>query len=84
MLQTLKDTRMGSPGFLGENYTDEDGMLVNDTCHEEWDSILDKMIFLWREAREETCSKKNIYDEEHSKAMDELPEYKDISDKYLD
>lgn len=50
MLQTLKDTRTGSPGYLGENYTNENGILVNDTCHEEWNCILDKMIFLWREA----------------------------------
>lgn len=30
MLQTLKDTRTGSPGYLGENYTNENGILVND------------------------------------------------------
>lgn len=117
MLQTLKDTRTGSPGYLGENYTNENGILVNDTCHEEWNCILDKMIFLWREAEKDTCSQKNPFDEAHSKAMDEfterfglfgnklqtekeleenrkrggggtihfmdeLPEYKEISDKY--
>lgn len=117
MLQNLKDTRQGSPGYLGENYTNEEGILVNDTCHEEWDKILDRMIFLWREIDEDTCSQKNSYDEEYSKAlrefnekyglfgfklqtkkeleenkirggggtvhfMDELPEYKEISDKY--
>lgn len=117
MLQNLKDTRHGSPGYLGENYTNADGVLVNDTCHEEWDKILEQMIFLWQETDEETCSKKNPYEEEHSKAlgefhdkygffgfklqtekeleenrkrggggtvhfMHELPEYKEISDKY--
>ena len=75
------------------------------------------MIFLWRESNELTCSRKNPYEKEHSKAfeeftekygflgeklqtaeelegnrkrggggtihfMDELPEYKEISDKY--
>lgn len=90
---------------------------VEDTCHEEWNCILDKMIFLWREAEKDTCSQKNPFDEAHSKAMDEfterfglfgnklqtekeleenrkrggggtihfmdeLPEYKEISDKY--
>ena len=35
MLQDLRDKRYGSPGFLGENYTNEEGILVNDTCHEE-------------------------------------------------
>lgn len=117
MLQTLKDTRMGSPAYLGENYTNDEGVLANDTCHEEWDKILDRMIFLWREIDEDTCSQKNPYDEEHSRAindfnekyglfgeklqtekeleenrkrggggtvhfMDELPEYKDIANKY--
>lgn len=117
MLQTLKNTRMGSPGYLGENYTNEEGILVNDTCHEEWDKILDRMIFLWREVDEDTCSKKNPYDDAYTKAftefedkygifgtklqteeeleengkrgggctvhfMDELPEYKEISEKY--
>lgn len=119
MLQNLKDNRHGSPGFLGENYTNEDGILVNDTCHAEWDKILDKMIFLWKETCEDTCSKKNPYKDEHSKAhseftekygfwgeklqtekeleenhkrgggytvhfMDELPEYKEISDIYYE
>lgn len=117
MLQTLKNTRSGSPGYLGENYTDKDGILVNDTCHEEWDKILDKMIFLWREIDEKTCSQKNPYKKEYLKAldefhqkygcfgvglqtekeleenkksggqrtvhfMDELPEYREISEKY--
>jgi hypothetical protein len=117
MLQNLKDTRYGSPGYLGENYKNEDGVLVNDTCHEEWDKILERMIFLWREIDEETCSKKNSCEEEYFKAFDEfndkygffgfklqtekeleenkkrggggtvhfmreLPEYKEISDKY--
>lgn len=59
MLQDLRDNRMGSPGYLGENYTNDVGILVNDACHEKWDKILDKMIYLWREAREET---KEIHD----------------------
>ena len=117
MLQNLKDNRNGSPSFLGENYTNDEGVLVNDSCHAEWDKILDRMIFLWKETDEDTCSKKNSYEEEHSRAfseftdqygifgeklqteeqleenrrrgggatvhfMDELSEYKEISEKY--
>ena len=117
MLQSLKDNRNGSPGFLGENYTNDKGILVNDTCHAEWDKILDRIIFLWKETDEDTCSKKNPYEDEYMKAfgeftdkygllgeklqteeeleenrkrgggstvhfMHELPEYKEISDKY--
>lgn len=117
MLQDLKDNRTGSPAYLGENYTNEDGILVNDTCDEEWDKILDNMIFLWRESNEETCKRTNPYCDEYDKAfeeftekygilgdklrteaelendkkfrvrtghfMDELPQYKEISEKYF-
>ena len=72
MLQHLKDNRMGSPGCLGENYTDENGILQNETCHEEWDKILDRMVFLWKELDEKTCSEKNKYEKEYSKASDEF------------
>lgn len=74
MLQHLKDTRHGSPSFLGENYTNEKGYLVNDTCHAEWDKILDQMIFLWRESLEETCLKKNPYEDEYMRAFSEFEE----------
>lgn len=119
MLQDMRDNRCGSPGYLGENYTNEEGILVNDTCHEEWDKILDHMIFLWREADEDTCSRKNPYEAEYHKLseefrnkygllgeklqteeeleanrkrggggtvhfMDELPEYKEISNRYFE
>ena len=35
MLEQYKKTRHGSPGILGENYENEDGILVNDTCYRE-------------------------------------------------
>lgn len=72
MLQNLKDNRNGSPSFLGENYTNDKGILVNDTCHAEWDKILDRMIFLWKETDEDTCSKKNPYEDEYMKAFEEF------------
>lgn len=118
MLQDLRDDRHGSPGHLGKNYANSDGILVNDTCHEEWDKILTHMIFLWRESNEYTCTRTNPYEEEYWKAhreftdkygflgeklqteaeleenrkrggggtvhfMDELPEYKEISEQYF-
>ena len=86
--------------------------------HELEDNIWERMIFLWRESNEDTCTRKNPYEEEHYKArkefietygvfgeklqtgeaseevrkrwgggaihfMYEVPEYKEISDKYL-
>lgn len=59
MLQQFKENRHGSPGILGTDYVNADGIRCNDTCHQEWDEILDKMIFLFREMNEETCQKKN-------------------------
>ena len=117
MLQDMRNKRHGSPGYLGKNYTNAEGILVNDTCHEEWNRILERMIFLWKESNEYTCSRKNPFADEHLKAhsdftekygllgeklqteeeleenrkrggggtlhfMSELPEYKEISDKY--
>ena len=53
MLQQLKETRHGSPAELGESYVNDDGGMVNDKCHEEWDKILDRMIFLLGEMNED-------------------------------
>lgn len=72
MLQDYKDNRMGSPGELGENYTNDEGILVNDTCHEEWNKILDHMVFLLHECEEETCSKQNPYEDEHFQMISEF------------
>lgn len=72
MLQRFKDTKHGSPGILGEDYVDEDGILCNDTCHEAWDKILEEMIFLFREMNEETCQKKNVFEKEHKRIYDEF------------
>lgn len=66
MLQYLKDHRMGSPVCL--NRTDEPH---DNSCHEEWDKILNQMIFLWRESYEYSCSRKNPYEEEYGKAWEE-------------
>ena len=63
MLQKLRNERSGSPATLGNNYYDEDGLMQNDTCHAEWDEVLDRMIFLLGEMDEDTCSRKNKYQE---------------------
>ena len=78
MLQQLKDTRHGSPRCLGEDYVNEYGIRCNDTCHEEWDNILDEMIFLFHEMNEETCQKKNITGEEYEKTWKDFEQYQEI------
>ncbi len=118
MLQYLKDNRHGSPGYLGENCTSDGGFMVNDASHKEWDRILDRMIFLWQESSENTCSRKNPLETEYTNAletftkeyglfgeklaadeeqgensrrgtkrihfMSELPEYRPVSDRYME
>ena len=74
MLEEYKSSRHGSPGRLGENYTNEAGFVVNDKCHAEWDGILDRLIFLFRESVEETCSKSNELADEHLAAFDAFTE----------
>lgn len=74
MLQEFKEDRTGSPGHLGENYYNEEGVLVNDTCHNEWNQILNQMIWLWRESNESTCGRVNPYEKEYTRALDEFEE----------
>ncbi len=74
MLQEYKENRSGSPGCLGEDYTNAEGILCNDTCHKEWDKILEQMIFLFREADEATCIKKNPLEDESNRIYEEFRE----------
>ena len=69
MLEKYKKNCTGSPGILGENYQNEEGFLVNDTCHGEWDRILDEMISLFREADERQCRRKNPYENENMESI---------------
>lgn len=39
-----------------------------------WKGILSEMIFLFREAHEDTCTKKNPFEEEYSRATKEFTE----------
>lgn len=74
MVHELKEIRIGSPGVLGMNYVDDDGFYTNDKCHEEWDAILDRIVFLFQEMNEETCSRQNEYESEHLKMFEEFEE----------
>lgn len=58
-----------SEGYKLREKTDE-------ICNNLWNEILDRMIFLLREASEESCSIKNPYEEENEK------NYKEFTKKY--
>ena len=62
MLKQLKDTTHSAPLLPGTTM---------ETCHEEWERILDRMIFLLNEMDEDKCSYKNPYEEEWEKGIEE-------------
>jgi len=74
MLQSFRDNHFGAPSRLGEECVNEEGIMVNDACHERWDEILDRMIFLWRESGENTCTRVNTFEAEYDKAYEEFKE----------
>ena len=72
MLQNFKDTMHGYPEvneFESHRLLQEGEESENKKA---WDEILDRMIFLMREAGEETCTRKNPYEEEYGRARDEF------------
>lgn len=56
MLNQLKETTHSAPLLPNTDCV---------TCHEEWERILDRMIFLLNEMDEDRCSYKNPYEEEY-------------------
>lgn len=77
MLQEFKDTQHGCPVMPGhishKVFLDkEDGQ--DDEALAEWKAVLDRMIFLLKEAEEETCSRQNPYEDEYFKAWQEFDE----------
>lgn len=71
MLSEYKENRIGSPDCLEES-TQFTSHAIGDNNNSEWDAILDRMIFLFREANKETCQKKNPYKEEYDEVNEEF------------
>lgn len=61
MLEKHRENHLGVPLIDGKPLSTE-----------EWEQILDRMVFLWREADENTCTRKNPYEEEYFKALKEF------------
>ncbi len=78
MLEEHKRTRCGSPVV---NESD----IGNDKALEKaWDDILDRMIFLLREASEETCTRTNIYQAEYDAVNEEFrKKYGELGEKLM-
>lgn len=80
MLEDLKDTTHGYPSepgdvshaLIGTGEPEE----VDDEGKEKWREILSEMIFLFREANSDTCTRENLYEKEYQKA------YKEFDKKY--
>ena len=57
---------------------------IEKDANNKWDEILTRMAFLLREAYEDTCSRKNPYEEEYHKARAEfVTKYGDFGEKLL-
>lgn len=74
MIQNLKETSTGIPAELEWVVASTGEKTKIRPDEKEWEDILDRMIFLWREAGELTCSRKNPYEEEYYKAIKNFEE----------
>ena len=111
ILEKYNANRYGTPALIAGYNLDDDNDY--DEHNKVWDSIINRMIFLLGEMDEDTCQRKNPYEEEFDKVFteftgkyglfgeklntqygnkseyvkihlpDEIPEYKEISDKHL-
>ena len=73
MLQELKDTRSSSPpteDCIAHAMIVDDGDR-QDEMHAAWDAVLERMIFLMKEADERTCSQENPYADEYLEILNQ-------------
>ncbi len=76
MLEDLKKTAHGYPNspedvsqaLVGTGNIEK----IDEKEMQQWQDILSEMIFLFREANGETCTRKNKYEEKHQAASDEF------------
>ena len=68
MLDELERTGHGFPLSFLKNANTASAE-ENDKAAEEWRKVLTEMAFLFREANEETCSRKNPYDKEYTEVL---------------
>lgn len=82
MLEELKDTSHGFPSrFLKNDGSDTDEEI--DKAAAKWKDILTEMAFLFREANEETCQKKNPYDEEYTVVLHKFIKHFGFNGKWV-
>ena len=76
MLQQLKETTHSYPCFQGSISHAVYGTAVSEDADDagmkQWDEILSEMIFLLKEANEDTCTRENKYQKEYDKAQEEF------------
>lgn len=99
MVEKVRANRLGIPSVLIEEaknshnidpsedfYSIPEELLdeIEKEAANKWDEILSKMVFLMRESNEDTCSRKNSYEEEYNKAREEfVTKYGDFGEKLL-
>ena len=99
MVEKVRANRLGIPSVLIEEarnshnidpsedfYSIPEELLdeIEKEAANKWDNILSQIVFLLRESDEDTCSKKNPYEEEYNKAREEFAtKYGDFGEKLL-
>lgn len=78
MLEDFKDHQHGYPTIFDSDNDDisSDTITLDKENSKAWKDVLDRMIFLFKEADENTCSRKNPYEEKYNLA------FKDFENKY--
>ena len=79
MLQEYKDNLHGcpdAPGLISHRVFLDESEKEGDESLQAWNAVLDRMLFLLKEADEETCTRENPYEEHYLRAL------KEFEDKY--
>ena len=79
MLQEYKDNLHGCPdvsGLISHRVFLNNSEKEGNESFQAWNAVLDRMIFLLKEADEETCTRGNQYEEDYLRAL------KEFEDKY--
>lgn len=82
MIEEFRNTTHSFPSrFLKDDVSNNKEEI--DRASAKWKAILSRMAFLFREANEETCQKKNPYDEEYSIVLHKFIECFGINGKWV-
>lgn len=72
ILKELSDNHHGSPILLDNDIPCDNSGNTPTNLDDVWTGALEKMIFLWNESKDETCTQVNPYNEEYERCREEF------------